>query len=75
MNKVSIIAVSGNDTHYEIELKIGNTVFRSGKFRGGLESAVRNAECLIDAIINCGFSNTFDTSLGLRTEDIKQVAK
>lgn len=75
MHKVSIIAVAGNDTHYEIELKIGNTVLRSGKFCGGLESAVRNAECLMDAIINCGFSKAFDTSLGLRTEDIKQVAK
>ena len=75
MHKVSIIAVAGDDTHYEIELKIGNTVLRSGKFRGGLEPAVRNAECLMDAIINCGFSNAFDTSLGLRKEDIKQVAK
>ena len=75
MHKVSIIAVAGDDTYYEIELKIGNTILRSGKFRGGLESAVRNAECLMDAIINCGFSNEFDTSLGLRTEDIKQVAK
>ena len=76
MNKVSIIAVfTGDDTHYEIELKIGNTVLRSGKFRGGLETAVRNAECLMDAIINCGFSNTFDIGVGLRTEVIKQVAK
>lgn len=74
-NKVSIIAVAGDDTHYEIELKIGDTVFMSGKIRGGLETAVKNADSLIDALINCGFSNVFDTSLGLRTEDIKQVAK
>ena len=71
MHKVSIIAVVGYDTHYEIELKVGDTILRSGKFRGGLESAVKNAECLMDAIINCGFSNAFDKSLGLRTEYIK----
>ena len=72
---MSIIAVAGDDTHYEIELKIGDTVFMSGKIRSELETAVKNADSLMDAIINCGFSNTFDTSLGLRTKVIKQVAK